>query len=84
MPNECGGSQYHPAYKKRELDENEILVDETLYTIFRVDEEEYQDAGELVVDAEELDGRGERYYEDDFGNLPAKVKKRIKKLFPNG
>ena len=64
MPNMFGGDQLHPAYRSRKLEQNEVLIEERLYTI--------QDDGSVLF--EDLNGKSGVCWESD---IPAKVRKKM-------
>ncbi|MFA7717680.1 MAG: hypothetical protein WC875_03110 [Candidatus Absconditabacterales bacterium] len=70
MPNIVGGDQFHPAYKPRQLEKNEVLVDSVLYTITIK-------RNKVTITYEKVDGQSG--YESE-ANAPRRVKNRIKKL----
>jgi len=71
MPNMFGGSQMHPSYKPRALNENEVLINSLLYTITVKQDK-------TVVTCESVDGRQNDVV--PIANLPQKVKDRIEAL----
>jgi hypothetical protein len=69
MPNMFGGDQSHPAYDPgTELEENQVLVGTTLYTVM-----------EGTVMAEGVTGFN-RWYSQTDPSLPASVKEKIEEL----
>jgi len=71
MPNIFGGDQMHPSYSPRKLKENEVLVDNVLYTI-KIDKKS------IEIFCEKIDGESWAETEKTIKNK--KVLEKIKLL----
>lgn len=70
MPNMFGGDSSHPAYKPRELAENEVLLGDVLWTIDLT-------KGKMSVFQESIEGR--KTTEPEWA-WPSEVKDLVEKL----